>query len=155
MRSKFFSIYILIIAGFILFYKPELGLAEQYKLKAELKDCAYGYTAKVNSGTHFGITAKFTNSDIALNLPLTIWLIYDNKVCDKKELDKTYYPGETIFGADCYLGCDVELPGVPAEAKKIDRSFKIKYTLGKQNPIAEGVLIYSGNTKEFCRVCVE
>lgn len=145
--------------GFILVSGQELTSSEAYKFKVDIQQCYHSYTAKVDPGTHFGITAEITNIGAVINLPLTIWLLYDNKICDKKELDKSYGPNEILFkdvpDDGRFFGCDVELPGIPEEAEKINKPFKLLYTTGKQNPFQKGVTFFSGKTKEFCSVCVE
>jgi hypothetical protein len=150
---------VFISIGFILVRGQELTPSEAYKFKVDLQQCCHSYTAQVDPGTHFGITAEITNIGTVINPPLTIWLLYDNKICDKRELDKSYGPNEILFkdipNDGRFFRCDVELPGIPAEAKKINKLFKLLYTIGKQNPFQKGATFFSGKTKEFCGVCVE
>lgn len=125
------------------------------KFKVNLQQCHHSYGI---NGTKFGITTEITNMGPIVMPPATIWLLYDNKVCDKKNLDKSYLLGEVLFKNSSdgrWFTCNVELPTVPKDAEKINKTFKLIYTTGKQDSPEEGVTIFSGNTKELCGVAVE
>lgn len=151
--------YVFVGIGFILISGQKSISSEGYQFKVDLQQCSHSYTATVDPGTHFGITAEITNTGAVINPPLTIWLLYDNTICDKKELGKSYGPNEILFkdipNDGRFFTCDVELPGLPADAKKINKPFKLLYTIGNQDPLKEGVTFFSGKTKQLCGVCVE
>lgn len=129
--------------------------AETYKFNVNLQQCHHSYGV---DGTKFGITTVITNTGSIVAPPATVWLFYDNRICDKKNLDKSYLPNDALFknySDGRWFTCSVELPPVPKDAEKINKVFKLVFTTGNQDPIKEGVLMFSGSTKSSCGVAVE
>lgn len=128
------------------------------QVEVNLQQCHYSYGI---DGTSFGMTVEFTNKGpVAINPPSTVWLLYKNKVCDKKSISESAIPKQKLFSSRSdgrWFGCSVELPASPKDAERINRPFSILFTPeDKKEPLnkKDAVVLYEGNTKE-CSVAVE
>lgn len=125
------------------------------KFNAAIHKCFFSYHAKVNPGTFFGVYATIKNKSKPTKPNAAIYLVYDNKIIDKKVLKHKYEPEEIIF-ENKYFGGKVDLPPVPEEAKKINKEFSLIYALSSQDPLKNGIIILNDLTKNYnCNVFIE
>lgn len=150
--------FLVISVGIVLFGEHKPTPSGPYKFDAKIQNCHYLYGVNRNS---FFVETSITNMGPIVSPPLTIWLLLDNEICDKIELDKSYSTNEILFKDNPYdnafgLGCEATfLPPVPEDAEKINKPFQIVYTTDGQNPFKEGFVIFSSYTKKICGVAVE
>lgn len=149
---------LVISVGIVLFGEHKPTPSGPYKFDVKIQNCFYIYGV---NGNGFFVETSVTNMGTTVSPPLTIWLLHDNKICDKIVLDKSYSANEILFKDNPYdnafgLGCEVTfLPPNPEDAEKINKPFQIVYTTDSQDPLKDGFAIFSSNTKKICGVAVE
>lgn len=149
------SLFALFLGYYIISTKTPLPFFQQpYNLGVNLQYCNYSYGLE---GNKFGATAEIINTGKTINPPGSIWLFYDNKICDKKDVDKPHEKKSVLFSShdEGWFGCDVELPPGRRDAEKMDKNFEFIFTVKNQDPLKEGVKIFSASTKDLCFTVVQ